>query len=115
MFISGLGMIPGGMPAMAVMFAGRIVMGLGVGGIDSVVPVYSSELSEDDSRGKALAQEFQANILGLNIAFAVNLAVTHTLGKSNEVSYTELCPDRSRPFLYNSTLGQQRSKVSVKC
>ena len=88
MFISGLGMIPGGMPAMAVMFAGRIVMGLGVGGIDSVVPVYSSELSEDDSRGKALAQEFQANILGLNIAFAVNLAVTHTLGKSNEVSHT---------------------------
>lgn len=86
MFISGLGKIPDGAPAMAIMFLGRIVMGLGVGGIDSVVPVYSSELSEDDARGKALAQEFQANILGLNIAFGVNLAVTHTLGKSNEVS-----------------------------
>lgn len=86
MFISGLGMIPSGTPAMAVMFCGRIVMGLGVGGIDSVVPVYSSELSEDEARGKALAQEFQANILGLNIAFAVNIACTHTLGKSSEVS-----------------------------
>ena len=109
MFISGLGMIPGGMPAMAVMFTGRIIMGLGVGGIDSVVPVYSSELSEDDSRGKALAQEFQANILGLNIAFAVNLAVTHTLGKGNEVSYSHyslsrLGSDGATGFIKDSTL-----------
>lgn len=56
MFISGLGYSQG---ALYVMFLGRIVMGLGVGGVDSVVPVYSSELSEDESRGKALAQEFQ--------------------------------------------------------
>lgn len=83
MFISGLGGWQG-TPAMAVMFLGRIIMGLGVGGLDSVVPVYSSELSEDDQRGKALAQEFQANILGLNIAFAVNLIATHSLGKANE-------------------------------
>lgn len=52
--------------------------------MDSVVPTYSSELSDDDSRGKALAQEFQANIFGLNLAFAVNLALTHILGKSNQ-------------------------------
>lgn len=45
------------------------------------MPVYSSELSDDDSRGTALAQEFQANILGLNMAFIVNLLVTHQLGK----------------------------------
>lgn len=81
MFVSGLGFSNG---AMAVMFIGRVVMGLGVGGVDSVVPVYSSELSEDDARGKALAQEFQSNILGLNIAFAINLAVTVALGKSNQ-------------------------------
>lgn len=85
MFVSGLGGWKG-TPAMAVMFVGRIVMGLGIGGLDSVVPVYSSELSEDDARGRALAQEFQANILGLNIAFAVNLVCTHALGKYNEVS-----------------------------
>ena len=81
MFISGLGYDQG---ALVVMFIGRIVMGLGVGGVDSVVPVYSSELSSDDSRGKALAQEFQMNIFGLNMAFAINLGVTVSLGKWNE-------------------------------
>ena len=72
MFIAGLGYRKGALP---IMFLGRVVMGLGVGGIDSVVPIYSSELSEDDARGKALAQEFQMNILGLNMAFAINLGV----------------------------------------
>ncbi|KAI9725721.1 MAG: hypothetical protein M1828_002604 [Chrysothrix sp. TS-e1954] len=80
-FLAGLGVEKG---AFWVMFAGRVVMGLGVGGIDSVVPVYSSELSEDEARGKALAQEFQMNILGLNMAFAINLAVTVALGKYNQ-------------------------------
>lgn len=83
MFVSGLGYRRG---AILVMFVGRIVMGLGVGGIDSVVPIFSSELSESDGRGKALAQEFQANILGLNIAYGINLATTNTLGKFNQVS-----------------------------
>ena len=78
MFVSGLGYSKG---ALAVMLLGRIVMGLGVGGIDAVVPVYSSELQEDDSRGTALAQEFQANIFGLNMAFAINVALTRALGK----------------------------------
>lgn len=59
MFIAGLGFDQG---ALAVMFLGRVIMGLGVGGVDSVVPVYSSELSEDESRGKALAQEFQMSM-----------------------------------------------------
>lgn len=81
MFVSGLGYSQG---ALAVMYTGRVVMGLGVGGIDSVVPVYSSELSSDGARGKALAQEFQSNILGLNMAFAINLAATVSLGKLNE-------------------------------
>lgn len=56
MFIAGIGNTS---YALYVMLLGRIIMGLGVGGVDSVVPVYSSELSEDESRGKALAQEFQ--------------------------------------------------------
>ncbi|KAI9709938.1 MAG: hypothetical protein M1820_003016 [Bogoriella megaspora] len=81
MFIAGLGYSRG---AITVMFVGRVVMGLGVGGVDSVVPVYSSELSPDGGRGKALAQEFQMNIFGLNMAFAINLGVTVALGKSNQ-------------------------------
>lgn len=81
MFISGLGFQQG---AMSLMFIGRIVMGLGVGGIDSVIPVYSSELNSDGGRGKALAQEFQSNIFGLLMAFAINLGLTNGLGKGNQ-------------------------------
>lgn len=81
MFVSGLGFRKG---AIVLMFLGRIVLGLGVGGIDSVIPVYSSELSTEDGRGRALAQEFQANVFGLNMAFAVNLGVTTALTKYNQ-------------------------------
>ncbi|KAI9806514.1 MAG: hypothetical protein M1833_003701 [Piccolia ochrophora] len=81
MFVSGLGYEQG---AMSMMLLGRVVMGLGVGGIDAVVPVFSSEISADDARGEALAREFQMNIFGLNMAFAINLAVTIGLGKRNQ-------------------------------
>ena len=93
MFVSGLGgrlqgggaVWPGGTrAALVTMFLGRVIMGLGVGGIDSVIPIYSSELANDDARGRALAQEFQMNIFGLNMAFGVNLGVTRALGKSSE-------------------------------
>ncbi|KPI34302.1 Sugar transporter STL1 [Cyphellophora attinorum] len=67
MFLAGYNGMSG---AIYVMLIGRIVMGLG--------------LSEDDARGTALAQEFQANIFGLNMAFIVNLALTHNLGKFNQ-------------------------------
>ena len=81
MFIAGINGLPN---ARIVMLIGRIVMGLGVGGIDAVVPVYSSELSQDDARGTALAQEFQANILGLNMAFIINVLLTRSLGKTSQ-------------------------------
>ncbi|KAF2017188.1 MFS monosaccharide transporter-like protein [Aaosphaeria arxii CBS 175.79] len=78
MFVAGFGYSRG---ALAVMLVGRVIMGLGVGGIDSVIPTYSSELSKDEARGKALAQEFQSNIFGLLMAFGINLGVTVALGK----------------------------------
>ena len=78
MFVSGLGYRKG---ALASMLIGRVIMGLGVGGIDAVIPTYSSELANDEARGKALAQEFQSNIFGLVMAFAINLGVTVALGK----------------------------------
>lgn len=87
MFIAGFsknGSSPWSGGAIWCMLAGRIIMGLGVGGIDAVIPVYSSELSEDDARGRALAQEFQMNIFGLLMAFAINMGVTISLGKSNQ-------------------------------
>lgn len=81
MFVTGLW---GNTGAVYSMFLGRVIMGLGVGGIDAVIPIYSSELAEDDARGKALAQEFQMNIFGLVMAFGINLGVTRLLGKSSE-------------------------------
>ncbi|KAL9613051.1 MAG: hypothetical protein Q9167_002397 [Letrouitia subvulpina] len=81
MFVAGLGFSRG---ARTMMLLGRIIMGLGVGGIDAVIPVYSSELNESGARGKALAQEFQSNIFGLNMAFGINLGLTNGLGKENQ-------------------------------
>ncbi|KAI1137506.1 general substrate transporter [Hypoxylon sp. FL0543] len=60
--------------SIVVMCVGRVVLGLGIGGVDAVVPIYSSELSEDDARGSALAKEFQANIFGLVLAFTINFS-----------------------------------------
>jgi MFS family permease len=57
MFVAGLGFSKG---ALAVMYLGRVIMGLGVGGVDSVVPVYSSELSSDDARGKKRSKVVQS-------------------------------------------------------
>ena len=105
MFLAGFGYSKG---AMTVMFLGRIIMGLGVGGIDSVIPVYSSELNEEGGRGKALAQEFQSNIFGLNMAFAINLAVTHGLGKENQWGRYSL-ENMARKVLTCSQLGVYQS------
>lgn len=90
MFISGLSSLsPRGSSswngyAIITMLLGRVVMGLGVGGIDAVIPVYSSELSSDKARGRALAQEFQMNIFGLLMAYSINLGITIALGKDNQ-------------------------------
>ncbi|KAI8631720.1 general substrate transporter [Xylariaceae sp. FL1651] len=70
--------------AIAFMVAGRVILGLGVGGIDATIPVYSSELTKDKSRGRALAQEFQMNIFGLLLAFSINLGATIALGKDDQ-------------------------------
>ena len=115
MFLAGLGYTTG---ALAVMLTGRVVMGLGVGGIDSVIPTYSSELSKDEARGKALAQEFQSNIFGLLMAFGINFGVTVALGKDNQwawrtpiivmqvyplmlIAFVKILPESPRWLVYN--------------
>jgi MFS family permease len=115
MFLAGLGYSNG---ALAVMLTGRVIMGLGVGGIDSVIPTYSSELSKDEARGKALAQEFQSNIFGLLMAFGFNLGMTVALGKHNQwawripiivmqvypvmlMMFVRILPESPRWFVFN--------------
>jgi len=49
---------------MAMMLLGRIVAGLGVGALSTIVPVYQSEISPPHNRGKLACIEFSGNIFG---------------------------------------------------
>lgn len=46
------------------MLVGRIVAGLGVGALSTIVPVYQSEISPPHNRGKLACIEFTGNITG---------------------------------------------------
>lgn len=50
--------------SMAMMMGGRIVAGLGVGMLSTIVPVYQSEISPPHNRGKLACIEFSGNIIG---------------------------------------------------
>jgi MFS family permease len=49
---------------MAMMMLGRIIAGLGVGALSTIVPVYQSEISPPHNRGKLACIEFTGNISG---------------------------------------------------
>ena len=49
---------------MPMMMMGRIVAGLGVGMLSTIVPVYQSEISPPHNRGKLACIEFSGNIIG---------------------------------------------------
>ncbi|KAF9878520.1 hypothetical protein CkaCkLH20_04012 [Colletotrichum karsti] len=49
---------------MPMMMLGRIVAGLGVGALSTIVPVYQSEISPPHNRGKLACIEFSGNIIG---------------------------------------------------
>jgi hypothetical protein len=50
--------------SMAMMMVGRIIAGLGVGMLSTIVPVYQSEISPAHNRGKLACIEFSGNIIG---------------------------------------------------
>ena len=61
-FIGGaLQTFANGMP---MMILGRIIAGLGVGALSTIVPVYQSEISPPHNRGKLACIEFTGNISG---------------------------------------------------
>lgn len=49
---------------MSMMLLGRIVAGVGVGMLSTIVPVYQSEISPPHNRGKLACIEFSGNIIG---------------------------------------------------
>ncbi|KAJ2966007.1 hypothetical protein NQ176_g10345 [Zarea fungicola] len=50
--------------SMTMMMFGRIIAGLGVGMLSTIVPVYQSEISPPHNRGKLACIEFSGNIIG---------------------------------------------------
>ena len=49
---------------MSTMICGRIIAGVGVGLLSTIVPVYQSEISPSHNRGKLACIEFTGNIIG---------------------------------------------------
>ncbi|KFX94840.1 hypothetical protein O988_06115 [Pseudogymnoascus sp. VKM F-3808] len=49
---------------MIIMMLGRIIAGVGVGMLSTIVPVYQSEISPPHNRGKLACIEFSGNIIG---------------------------------------------------
>src|SRR5215216_3476298 len=58
----------------AMLMLGRIVMGLGVGGVSSIVPTYLSEISPAQIRGRMLTLNQLLITVGLLASYIVNLA-----------------------------------------
>jgi len=63
-----------GMPMMLI---GRIVAGLGVGALSTIVPVYQSEISPPHNRGKLACIEFSGNVLGYAASVWVDYICTY--------------------------------------
>lgn len=49
---------------MVIMMVGRLIAGVGVGMLSTIVPVYQSEISPPHNRGKLACIEFSGNIIG---------------------------------------------------
>ena len=65
---AGIFVIGGALQTCAVglwtMILGRIIAGIGVGALSTIVPVYQSEISPSHNRGKLACIEFTGNIIG---------------------------------------------------
>jgi sugar porter (SP) family MFS transporter len=60
----------------AMLMLGRVVMGLGVGGVSSIVPTYLSEISPAQIRGRMLTLNQLLITVGLLVAYIVNLVLS---------------------------------------
>src|SRR5690242_7473024 len=67
-------------PNFAILVAGRIILGLAVGGASTVVPVFLAELAPFEIRGSITGRNELAIVVGQFVAFVVNYILFATLG-----------------------------------
>lgn len=78
-FMLGASLQVGTPKEISYIYAGRVIAGLGVGGLSAITPVYVAEAAPPDVRGRitGLFQEFL--VLGSTIAYWLNYGVERTL------------------------------------
>ncbi len=67
-------------PGFAVLVAGRVLLGLAVGGASAVVPVYLAEMAPFEIRGSLAGRNELMIVVGQLAAFVVNAIIAATLG-----------------------------------
>lgn len=62
------------------MIIGRVIAGLGIGQSTAVVPMWQSETSKPEHRGKLVALQLVMVIFGISLTNWINLAMTYVVG-----------------------------------
>ncbi|CAI6026389.1 unnamed protein product [Clonostachys chloroleuca] len=86
LFVIGAGIMlaSNGARGFALMYAGRVIAGLGVGAISNLIPIYISELSPPAIRGRLVGMWEVGWQSGGLVGFWINYAVSRTIAPSHK-------------------------------